>query len=79
MYKNRPNTVLALEIRIRVNFGQGGGWKLGRGMQGEHLRYGKVLFLHLDGKYLGEPNFAIVHGGMHLCCVNFLYICIAVH
>jgi len=25
MYKNRPNAVLALEVGIRVNFGQEGG------------------------------------------------------
>lgn len=55
MYKNRPNAVLALDVRIRVNFGQEGGWKLGRGMLGEHLRCGKVLFLHMDGKQWSEP------------------------
>lgn len=52
MYKNRPNAVLALEVGIRVNFGQEGG----RGMLGEHLRCGKVLFLHLDGKQWSEPT-----------------------
>ena len=30
--------------------------QLERGMLGEHLRCGKVLFLHLDGKHLGEPT-----------------------
>lgn len=55
-YENSPNEILVLGVGIMVGFFRkvGGNWQEGRW---QSIRgASKVLFLHLDGKCLGEST-----------------------